>query len=61
MVALKNFFLFLKDDEVGIVLKFNNIGGSSGLGPGRPRVFSEEAVGIAALYSCGTWLVIATG
>lgn len=51
----------LKDDEVEIVFKFNGIGDWVIYDTGDSGFFSEEAIGIAALYSYGTWLVIVTG
>nr|BAN58111.1 NADH dehydrogenase subunit 6 [Ursus maritimus] len=51
----------LKDDEVEIVFKFNGMGDWVIYDTGDSGFFSEEAMGIAALYSYGTWLVIVTG
>lgn len=51
----------LKDDEVEVVLKFNGMGDWVIYDTGDSGFFSEEAMGIAALYSYGTWLVIVTG
>nr|YP_973113.1 NADH dehydrogenase subunit 6 [Ursus thibetanus mupinensis]ABD61071.1 NADH dehydrogenase subunit 6 [Ursus thibetanus mupinensis] len=51
----------LKDDEVEIVFKFNGVGDWVIYDTGDSGFFSEEAMGIAALYSYGTWLVIVTG
>nr|QUJ09864.1 NADH dehydrogenase subunit 6 [Tremarctos ornatus]CAQ68480.1 NADH dehydrogenase subunit 6 [Tremarctos ornatus] len=51
----------LKDDEVEIVFKFNGVGDWVIYDTGDSGFFSEEAMGIAALYSYGTWLVVVTG
>jgi len=51
----------LKDDEAEVVFKFNGIGDWVIYDTGDSGFFSEEAMGIAALYSYGTWLVIVTG
>nr|BAU67771.1 NADH dehydrogenase subunit 6 [Lutra lutra] len=49
------------DIEVEVVLKFNGAGDWVIYDTGDSGFFSEEAMGIAALYSYGTWLVIVTG
>lgn len=51
----------LKDKEVEIVFEFNGLGDWVVYDTGDFGFFSEEAMGIAALYSYGTWLVIVTG
>nr|YP_007626691.1 NADH dehydrogenase subunit 6 [Tragelaphus angasii]AEP22207.1 NADH dehydrogenase subunit 6 [Tragelaphus angasii] len=51
----------LKDKEVEIVFEFNGLGDWVIYDTGDSGFFSEEAMGIAALYSYGTWLVIVTG
>nr|BAK85824.1 NADH dehydrogenase subunit 6 [Procyon lotor] len=53
----------LNDDEVDIevILAFNGAGDWVIYDTGDSGFFSEEAMGIAALYSYGTWLVIVTG
>lgn len=51
----------LKDKEVEIVFEFNGLGDWVVYDTGDSGFFSEEAMGIAALYSYGTWLVIVTG
>nr|YP_007626613.1 NADH dehydrogenase subunit 6 [Redunca fulvorufula]AEP22116.1 NADH dehydrogenase subunit 6 [Redunca fulvorufula] len=51
----------LKDKEVTIVFEFNGLGDWVIYDTGDSGFFSEEAMGIAALYSYGTWLVIVTG
>nr|UEK25004.1 NADH dehydrogenase subunit 6 [Conepatus semistriatus] len=51
----------LKEDEIEIVFKFNGAGDWVIYDTGDSGFFSEEAMGIAALYSYGTWLVIVTG
>nr|AEP22051.1 NADH dehydrogenase subunit 6 [Cervus albirostris]QHT54180.1 NADH dehydrogenase subunit 6 [Cervus albirostris] len=51
----------LKDEEVEIVFQFNGLGDWVIYDTGDSGFFSEEAMGIAALYSYGTWLVIVTG
>ena len=51
----------LKDKEVEIVFEFNGLGDWVVYDTGDSGFFSEEAMGIAALYSYGTCLVIVTG
>ncbi|YP_778784.1 NADH dehydrogenase subunit 6 (mitochondrion) [Mirounga leonina] len=51
----------LKDDEVDVVFEFNGMGDWVVYDTGDSGFFSEEAVGVAALYSYGTWLVVVTG
>lgn len=51
----------LKGEEVDFIFKFNGIGDWVIYDTGDSGFFSEEAIGIAALYSYGTWLVIITG
>nr|YP_007625378.1 NADH dehydrogenase subunit 6 [Nasua nasua]ADG22805.1 NADH dehydrogenase subunit 6 [Nasua nasua] len=47
--------------EVDVILKFNGAGDWVIYDTGDSGFFSEEAMGIAALYSYGTWFVIVTG
>nr|WNH35462.1 NADH dehydrogenase subunit 6 [Giraffa tippelskirchi tippelskirchi]WNH35488.1 NADH dehydrogenase subunit 6 [Giraffa tippelskirchi tippelskirchi] len=54
-------YYVLKDEEVEIVFKFNGVGDWVIYDTGDSGFFSEEAMGIAALYSYGIWLVIVTG
>ena len=54
-------YYVLKDKEVEIVFKFNGMRDWVIYDTGDSGFFSEEAIGIAALYSYGTWLVIVTG
>nr|AKS27393.1 NADH dehydrogenase subunit 6 [Capra hircus] len=54
-------YYVLKDKEVEIVFEFNGMGDWVIYDTGDSGFFSEEAMGIAALYSYGTWLVIVTG
>lgn len=51
----------LKGEEVDFIFKFNGVGDWVVYDTGDSGFFSEEAIGIAALYSYGTWLVIVTG
>nr|AJG02844.1 NADH dehydrogenase subunit 6 [Odocoileus virginianus] len=51
----------LKDEEVEIVFQFNGLGDWVIYDTGDSGFFSEETMGIAALYSYGTWLVVVTG
>nr|ALF03841.1 NADH dehydrogenase subunit 6 [Prionailurus viverrinus] len=51
----------LKEDEMEVVFKFNGAGDWVIYDTGDSGFFSEEAMGIAALYSYGTWLVVVTG
>ena len=53
-------YYVLKDEEVEIVFKFNGLGDWVIYDTGDFGFFSQEAIGIAALYSYGTWLVIVT-
>ena len=54
-------FYILKDEEVEIVFKFNGLGDWVIYDTGDSGFLSEKAIGIVALYSYGTWLVIVTG
>nr|WPS67278.1 NADH dehydrogenase subunit 6 [Bos taurus]WPS67330.1 NADH dehydrogenase subunit 6 [Bos taurus] len=61
---LMEFFMVyyvLKDKEVEVVFEFNGLGDWVIYDTGDSGFFSEEAMGIADLYSYGTWLVIVTG
>nr|QVJ99295.1 NADH dehydrogenase subunit 6 [Bos grunniens] len=62
-LLMKFFMVYyvLKDKEVEIVFEFNGLGDWVIYDTGDSGFFSEEAMGIAALYSYGTWLVIVTG
>lgn len=51
----------LKSGEVKIVFEFGGLGDWVVYGTGDSEIFSEEATGVAALYSYGVWLVIVTG
>lgn len=51
----------LEGEEVDFIFKFNGLGDWVIYDTGDSGFFSEEAMGIAALYSYGTWLVIVTG
>nr|YP_002587110.1 NADH dehydrogenase subunit 6 [Grampus griseus]ACB06060.1 NADH dehydrogenase subunit 6 [Grampus griseus]BCV23226.1 NADH Dehydrogenase subunit 6 [Grampus griseus] len=51
----------LEGGKVNIVFEFNGLGDWVIYDTGDSGFFSEEAMGIAALYSYGTWLVIVTG
>ncbi|YP_009525273.1 NADH dehydrogenase subunit 6 (mitochondrion) [Talpa occidentalis] len=51
----------ITDEKLEIVLNFNGQGDWVIYDTGDSGFFSEEAMGIAALYSYGTWLVIVTG
>lgn len=51
----------LKSGEVKVVFEFDGLGDWVVCGTGGSEVFSEEVIGIAALYSYGVWLVIVTG
>lgn len=50
-----------KDDELGFIFEFNNMGDWVIYDTGDSGMFSKEVVGVAALYSYGTWLVVVTG
>nr|YP_006702560.1 NADH dehydrogenase subunit 6 [Kobus leche]AFR24927.1 NADH dehydrogenase subunit 6 [Kobus leche] len=54
-------YYVLKDKEVEIVFEFNGLGDWVIYDTGDSGFLGEEAMGIAALYSYGTWLVIVTG
>ena len=54
-------FLHNEGWEVEVVFKFNGLGDWVIYDTGDSGFFSEEAMGIAALNSYGTWLVIVTG
>nr|QIP89255.1 NADH dehydrogenase subunit 6 [Crocuta crocuta]QIP89294.1 NADH dehydrogenase subunit 6 [Crocuta crocuta] len=51
----------LEGNEVEVVFKFSGEGDWVIYDTGDSGFFSEEATGVAALYSYGTWLVIVTG
>nr|UDH58818.1 NADH dehydrogenase subunit 6 [Mesoplodon eueu]UDH58831.1 NADH dehydrogenase subunit 6 [Mesoplodon eueu] len=51
----------LENEKVEFVFEFNGLGDWVIYDTGDSGFFSEEAMGIAALYSYGTWLVIVTG
>nr|YP_009159346.1 NADH dehydrogenase subunit 6 [Mesoplodon ginkgodens]AKQ08939.1 NADH dehydrogenase subunit 6 [Mesoplodon ginkgodens] len=51
----------LESEKVEFVFEFNGLGDWVIYDTGDSGFFSEEAMGIAALYSYGTWLVIVTG
>nr|YP_009550096.1 NADH dehydrogenase subunit 6 [Mesoplodon europaeus]AGK37855.1 NADH dehydrogenase subunit 6 [Mesoplodon europaeus]AGK37868.1 NADH dehydrogenase subunit 6 [Mesoplodon europaeus]AGK37894.1 NADH dehydrogenase subunit 6 [Mesoplodon europaeus]AGK37905.1 NADH dehydrogenase subunit 6 [Mesoplodon europaeus]AGK37920.1 NADH dehydrogenase subunit 6 [Mesoplodon europaeus] len=51
----------LESEKVELVFEFNGLGDWVIYDTGDSGFFSEEAMGIAALYSYGTWLVIVTG
>lgn len=50
-----------KDEELGLVFEFNSVGDWVVYDTGDSGIFSKEAMGVAALYSYGTWLVVVTG
>ena len=54
-------YYVLKDEEVEIVFQFNGLGDWVIYDTGDSGFFSEEAMGIVALYSYGTWLFVVTG
>lgn len=51
----------LKEGKIEIVFEFNGIGDRVIYDAGYFGFLNKEAIGIAALYSYGTWLVIVTG
>nr|YP_007507201.1 NADH dehydrogenase subunit 6 [Equus kiang]AFQ41478.1 NADH dehydrogenase subunit 6 [Equus kiang] len=51
----------LKSEEVGVVFEFSGVGDWAIYDTGNSGVFSEEIMGVAALYSYGAWVVIVTG
>nr|YP_007626249.1 NADH dehydrogenase subunit 6 [Hyemoschus aquaticus]AEP21529.1 NADH dehydrogenase subunit 6 [Hyemoschus aquaticus] len=51
----------LKEKKLEVVFEFNGLGDWVVYDTGDFGFFSEEAMGIAALYSYGTWLVVVTG
>nr|QOQ85088.1 NADH dehydrogenase subunit 6 [Phocoena sinus]QOQ85101.1 NADH dehydrogenase subunit 6 [Phocoena sinus]QOQ85114.1 NADH dehydrogenase subunit 6 [Phocoena sinus]QOQ85127.1 NADH dehydrogenase subunit 6 [Phocoena sinus]QOQ85140.1 NADH dehydrogenase subunit 6 [Phocoena sinus] len=54
-------FYVLGGEGMSFVFEFNGLGDWVIYDTGDSGFFSEEAMGIAALYSYGTWLVIVTG
>nr|YP_009754826.1 NADH dehydrogenase subunit 6 [Myonycteris leptodon]QIP52926.1 NADH dehydrogenase subunit 6 [Myonycteris leptodon] len=58
-VALVSYVL--KEEFVGLVFEFNDLGDWVVYDVEDFGFVSEEAVGVSALYSYGTWLVIVTG
>nr|YP_002887583.1 NADH dehydrogenase subunit 6 [Coelodonta antiquitatis]ACQ73057.1 NADH dehydrogenase subunit 6 [Coelodonta antiquitatis] len=53
-------YLF-KNGEVEIMFKFSSMGDWVMCDSGSSEVFSEEIVGVSALYSYGVWIVMVTG
>lgn len=53
-------YLF-KNGEVEIMFKFSSMGDWVICDSGSSEVFSEEIVGVSALYSYGVWIVMVTG
>nr|AFQ41504.1 NADH dehydrogenase subunit 6 [Equus zebra] len=51
----------LKSEEVGVAFKLSGVGDWAIYDTGDSGVFSEEIMGVAALYSYGVWVVIVTG
>nr|ATP01278.1 NADH dehydrogenase subunit 6 [Chaerephon plicatus] len=51
----------LKDEKLEVIFEFNGMGDWVIYDTGDFGFFSKEAVGVAALYSYGTWLVVVTG
>lgn len=51
----------LKDEKLEVIFEFNGIGDWVIYDTGDSGFFSKEAIGVAALYSYGTWLVVVTG
>nr|YP_010692890.1 NADH dehydrogenase subunit 6 [Urva auropunctata]QQW47710.1 NADH dehydrogenase subunit 6 [Urva javanica]UFJ44033.1 NADH dehydrogenase subunit 6 [Urva auropunctata]UFJ44046.1 NADH dehydrogenase subunit 6 [Urva auropunctata]UFJ44059.1 NADH dehydrogenase subunit 6 [Urva auropunctata]BCZ49641.1 NADH dehydrogenase subunit 6 [Urva auropunctata] len=51
----------LEDEDTEVIFGFNGAGDWVVYDTGDSGFFSEEAMGIAALYSYGTWLVVVTG
>ena len=59
VIAFLMVLYVLKDEEVEVV--FNGLGNWVIYDTGDSGFFSKEAMGFAALYGYGTWLVILTG
>nr|YP_009442831.1 NADH dehydrogenase subunit 6 [Tadarida latouchei]ATP01304.1 NADH dehydrogenase subunit 6 [Tadarida latouchei]QJF46872.1 NADH dehydrogenase subunit 6 [Tadarida latouchei] len=54
-------FSVLKDEKLEVVFEFSGMGDWVVYDTGDSGFFSKEAVGVAALYSYGAWLVVITG
>lgn len=54
-------FSILKEDKLDTIFEFSGMGDWVVYDAGDSGVFSKEAVGVAALYSYGVWLVVVTG
>nr|YP_009571933.1 NADH dehydrogenase subunit 6 [Kogia sima]QBH74668.1 NADH dehydrogenase subunit 6 [Kogia sima] len=54
-------FYVLEGKEVEVVFGLDGLGDWVGYDTGGSGVFSGEAMGVAALYSYGVWLVVVTG
>lgn len=54
-------FSILKGDKLDTIFEFSGMGDWVVYDAGDSGVFSKEAVGVAALYSYGVWLVVVTG
>lgn len=50
-----------KDEELGLAFEFSSMGDWVIYDTGDSGIFSKEVIGVAALYSYGTWLVVVTG
>ncbi|YP_423960.1 NADH dehydrogenase subunit 6 (mitochondrion) [Lipotes vexillifer] len=61
VVEILAVFCVLESENMGIVFDFGGLGDWDCCGVGSFEVFSEEIMGIAGLYSYGTWLVVVTG
>nr|UDH58714.1 NADH dehydrogenase subunit 6 [Mesoplodon mirus]UDH58727.1 NADH dehydrogenase subunit 6 [Mesoplodon mirus]UDH58740.1 NADH dehydrogenase subunit 6 [Mesoplodon mirus] len=61
MVEFLVLLCVLENEKMEFVFEFNGLGDWVIYDTGDSGFFSEEAMGIAALYSYGTWLVIVTG
>nr|YP_010148073.1 NADH dehydrogenase subunit 6 [Eudiscopus denticulus]QQV68432.1 NADH dehydrogenase subunit 6 [Eudiscopus denticulus] len=51
----------LSEEKLEVVFEFNNIGDWAIYDTGDSGFFAKEVVGVAALYSAGSWLVVVTG
>nr|ATO90635.1 NADH dehydrogenase subunit 6 [Myotis velifer] len=48
-------------EKLEVVFEFNEVGDWATYGTGDFGVFTKESMGVAALYSYGSWLVVVTG
>nr|YP_005255239.1 NADH dehydrogenase subunit 6 [Lasiurus borealis]AEL16753.1 NADH dehydrogenase subunit 6 [Lasiurus borealis] len=61
VVELVLMLYYSVDEKLELVIEFNEVGDWALYDTGDMGAFNGEAVGVAALYSYGNWLVVVTG